>query len=97
MFIDYFSLYSVYVQCEGFRAHTDFLLLLQSLFGASLAALKRVHDPAWIMNPGVLVEESLCDESRGEDGSGGGGGGGAALEVRLAALEEKLDTLIAKL
>lgn len=65
------------------------------MFGASLAALKRVHDPAWIMNPGVLVEESLCDESRGEDGSGGGGG--AALEVRLAALEEKLDTLIAKL
>jgi alkyldihydroxyacetonephosphate synthase len=44
-----------------------------ALFGASLAALKRVHDPQWVLNPGVLVEEGWRD-----GGGGGGGGGGSA-------------------
>ena len=63
-----------------------------ALFGASLAALKRLHDPAWIMNPGVLVDEALRDGGGGE-----GAPGGQALQARLTALEEKLDLLLAKL
>ena len=35
------------------------------LFGASLAAVKRVHDPMWILNPGVLLHESWRDKTSG--------------------------------
>ena len=34
-----------------------------ALFGASLAAVKRVHDPNWVLNPGVLIHESWRDQT----------------------------------
>ena len=34
-----------------------------ALFGASLAAVKRVHDPAWVLNPGVLIHEAWRDRT----------------------------------
>merc|ERR1711924_396584 len=32
--------------------HTE----LGALYKSTLAAVKRVHDPAWVLNPGVLLE-----------------------------------------
>ena len=52
-----------------------------SLFGASLAAQKRVHDPRWILNPGVLIAESM----RQSDSSASASDSSASLRARASA------------